>query len=174
MRWLIPNLARALLTRSGLLLLVILSAGCYLRDIRWSPIRPPSRADAREYVVVTTGYCPCGECCGWRRNWFGRAVIASGPNAGKPKEVGITASGAPARHGTIAADTTIFPFGTIMHIPGYGYGRVEDRGGDITGYHIDLYYSTHGRAQQHGRYKERIRVWFPPGFTPPRVAPVTR
>lgn len=166
MRWILLNAGRVLTTRTGLLFFLLFAGGCYLRDLRWTPVRPPRGAEAREYVVITTGYCPCGECCGWRRNWLGRAVIASGPNAGKPKAVGVTASGAPARDGTIAADTSIFPFGTVMYIPGYGYGRVEDRGGDIVGYHIDLYYSTHGRALEHGRYKERIKVWFPPGFTP--------
>ena len=154
---------RLLSSRVGLLALALLTAGCYLRDVRWTPVRPPRGADAREYVVITTGYCPCGLCCNWRRNWLGRAVIASGPDRGRHKAVGVTASGAAARHGTIAADTSIFPFGTVMYVPGYGYGRVEDRGGDIRGYHIDLYYSTHGEAQLHGRLKSRIKVWFPPG-----------
>lgn len=154
---------RVLTSRAGWVCLLLLAAGCYLRDVRWTPIRPPRGAQAREYVVITTGYCPCGACCNWKRNWLGRPVIASGPDRGKSKAVGVTASGTYARPGTIAADTTIFPFGTIMHIPGYGYGRVEDRGGDIKGYHIDLYYRTHATAKEHGRYKERIKVWFPPG-----------
>lgn len=163
MRWLILNLARGLATRAGLLVVMLLSAGCYLRDVRWTPIAPPRGAVGREYVVITTGYCPCGECCGWRRNWFGRPVLASGPNAGRPKAVGITASGVPARRGTVAADTSVFPFGTILQIPGYGYGRVEDRGGDIRGYHLDLYYSSHTAALEHGRRKVRIKAWLPPG-----------
>jgi 3D (Asp-Asp-Asp) domain-containing protein len=87
-------------------------------------------------------------------------------NRGKSKAVGVTASGTTARTGTLAADTDIFPFGTIIYIPGYGYGRVEDRGGDIKGYHLDLFYPTHGRALQQGRVKTRVKVWFPPGYTP--------
>ncbi len=35
--------------------------------------------------------------------------------------------------GTIAADTDHYPFGTRMYIPGYGWGKVEDRGGAIKG-----------------------------------------
>ncbi len=148
------------------LLLLLAVGGCYVRDVRWSPVRPPRDTPAREYMVITTGYCPCGECCGWQRNWLGRAVISSGPNRGKSKAVGVTASGTTARSGTLAADTSIFPFGTIIYIPGYGYGRVEDRGGDIKGYHLDLFYSTHGRALQQGRVKTKVKVWFPPGYTP--------
>ncbi|MBX7245378.1 MAG: 3D domain-containing protein, partial [Candidatus Sumerlaeaceae bacterium] len=38
---------------------------------------------------------------------------------------------APSRMGTIAADTSYYPFGTRMYIPGYGWGVVGDRGGAI-------------------------------------------
>ena len=38
------------------------------------------------------------------------------------KQVGKTSSGAMSRPGTIAADTSIYPYGTVMYIPGYGYG----------------------------------------------------
>ena len=41
------------------------------------------------------------------------------------------ASGKMAKVGTIAADTSVYPFGTIMYIPGYGYGEVQDVGGAI-------------------------------------------
>ena len=43
----------------------------------------------------------------------------------------MTASGTRARHGTLAADTSVLPFGTVVEVPGYGFGRVEDRGGAI-------------------------------------------
>lgn len=146
----------------GLLMLAFILGGCYLRDARRPAIKPPANVKPVDYIVLTTGYCPCSECCGWTRNWYGRPVFASGPMKGRPKVVGQTASGTMARPGTIAADTSIFPFGTIIQIPGYGYGRVEDRGGDIKGYHIDLFYRTHDAALAHGRYKERVKVWFPP------------
>lgn len=157
---------RARFQLAGLLMLVFVLAGCYLRDAFGSAVRPPRGVEARDYVVITTGYCPCKECCTWHRNWYGRPTFSSGPNKGERKVVGQTASGTMARPGTLAADTDIFPFGTIIHIPGYGYGRVEDRGGDIKGYHLDLFYRTHERALEHGRYKERVRVWFPPGYAP--------
>ena len=61
------------------------------------------------------------------------AYVASGPNKGKRKRVGITSSGTRARKGTIAADTKYYPYGTVMIIPGYGKGVVEDIGGAIKG-----------------------------------------
>jgi 3D (Asp-Asp-Asp) domain-containing protein len=112
-------------------------------------------------TLETTGYCPCKKCCGWKRNWFGRPVFASGPLKGRPKKVGMTASGTRARHGTIAADTSRFPFGTIMHIPGYGYGRVEDRGSAIKGGKIDLFFRRHSEALQWGRERKQVQVWLP-------------
>lgn len=133
--------------------------GCYLRDARWSAVRPPQGQEPRTYILEVTGYCKCGDCCGWRRNWIGMPVIASGPQRGKRKQVGITASGAPAQRGTIAADTSLFPFNTVMYVPGYGYGVVEDRGGAIKGYRIDLYYPTHHAAEDWGRKRVRVQVW---------------
>jgi len=116
-------------------------------------------------VVVATGYCPCGKCCGWHRNWLGIPVYSAGLSKGKRKHVGITASGSKAQTGTIAADTRIYPFGTVMYVEGYGYGRVEDRGGDIKGQHIDLYFPSHRQALQWGRRNARVAVWFPPGHS---------
>ena len=78
---------------------------------------------------------------------------------GKPKKVGITASGTRAKKGTIAADTTLYPFGTVMYIPDYGYGRVEDRGGAIKGERIELFFGTHKQALQWGKKTKRIKIW---------------
>ncbi|HMO50459.1 MAG TPA: 3D domain-containing protein [Kiritimatiellia bacterium] len=146
---------------AGLAGLLVLG-GCLMRDVRWAPVRPPSGAKPSMYRLEVTGYCPCEICCGWTRTWYGKPVIAYGPNKGKPKAVGITASGAKARRGTIAADTSIFPFGTVMYVPGYGYGVVEDRGGAIKGYKIDLYFSSHQTAREWGRVRREVKVWLPP------------
>ncbi len=116
-------------------------------------LRPPRAVDVREYVpLLATGYCNCGTCCGWRRNWwhFGRAEYAYGPQKGMRKIVGRTAAGTTARHGTIAADPKVFPFGTRLWIPGYGEGVVEDVGGAIKGRHIDLWFPTHAAARVWG------------------------
>lgn len=118
-------------------------------------------ADARVHRLEVTGYCHCQHCSGWKRNWFGRPVYASGSLKGQRKAVGITASGAHVRPGTIAADTRKYPFGTIMYVPGYGYGMVEDRGGAIKGHKIDLYFRTHQKALEWGRQHKQVKVWLP-------------
>ena len=124
-------------------------------------VRPPKNTVPIERTLRVTGYCKCGECCGWRRTWYGRPVYTSGPNKGKRKVIGQTASGTQAQPGTIAADTRHYPFGTIMYVPGYGYGRVEDRGGKVKGQHIDLFFRTHGQAQRWGSEKLRVKIWMP-------------
>lgn len=91
-----------------------------------------------------------------------RPVYSSGTLKGKLKKVGYTASGSKTRYGTIAADTSIYPFGTIMYIEGYGYGRVEDRGGAIKGDKIDLWMTSHRKAQKWGRQTKVVRVWYQP------------
>ena len=60
-------------------------------------------------------------------------------------QYGITYSGVKVRrdhYSTIAADLNIFPLGTILYIPGYGYGVVSDIGSAIQGNIIDLYFET--------------------------------
>lgn len=80
-------------------------------------------------------------------------VVATGYTAGaestgKTKdhpEYGITYSGVEASRGlysTIAADLRVYPLGTIMYIPDYGYGVVTDKGSAIKGNKIDLYFQT--------------------------------
>ena len=134
---------------------MVLGAGCA------SNIKPPRDARVVERELLTTGYCKCGKCCNWRHTWLGKPVIASGPARGERKQVGVTASGRKARPGTIAADTSIYPFGTVMHIPGYGYGRVEDRGSAITGQHIDLFFKSHKAAVRWGRQTLPVRIYLP-------------
>lgn len=69
---------------------------------------------------------------------------STGKNKGHP-EYGITYSGVKVKRdlfSTIAADLNVFPIGTILFIPGYGYGVVADKGGAIKGNKLDLYYET--------------------------------
>jgi 3D (Asp-Asp-Asp) domain-containing protein len=134
--------------------LVLVLGGC-------ARIKPPRNTAPFERVLEATGYCRCRSCCGWKRNWLLRPVYASGPLKGKRKKVGVTASGTRARRGTIAADTTRYPFGTIMYVEGYGYGRVEDRGGAIKGDRVDLFFDTHRQALTWGRKRLKVRIWLP-------------
>lgn len=80
-------------------------------------------------------------------------VLATGYTAGMEStgkdedhpSYGITYSGVRVirdLYSTVAADINIFPIGTILFIPDYGYGVVADIGGAIKGQHIDLYYDT--------------------------------
>ena len=88
--------------------------------------------------MKVTAYCPCSKCCG---KWAD----------------GVTAYGHPIQKGDkfVAADKR-YPFGTIMHVPGYshyyldGAVRVLDRGGAIKGNHIDVYFDTHQEALDWG------------------------
>ncbi|MBM4760725.1 3D domain-containing protein [Bacillus sp. B15-48] len=71
-------------------------------------------------------------------------IESTGKSPGHP-EYGITYSGVKVKRdlfSTIAADLDVFPIGTILYIPGYGYGVVADKGGAIRGNKIDLYYDT--------------------------------
>lgn len=132
-------------------------------------IQPPPGVAPVEKALVVSGYCRCGKCCGWERNWFGRPIFTSGPKKGQVKQVGVTSSGAHARYGTIAADISKYPYGTVMYVEGYGYGRVEDTGGEIKGDRIDLYFGSHRRAEAWGRKTMRVKVWLvaPPGSGKP-------
>lgn len=63
-----------------------------------------------------------------------------------------------AHDGTVAADTRYYAFGTRVWVPGWGYGRVEDRGGAIKGpRRFDLYFDSHRRARRWGR--KDVQVW---------------
>ncbi len=141
------------------LTLVAVSACLWLPG-RGRPVPPPG-VPGRTVTVETTGYCECRLCCGWERTWYGKPVFSSGPNKGKPKVVGQTAGGVQARRGTLAADPAVFPMGTIVKIPGYGYGRVEDRGGAIRGRHLDLFFRSHREALEWGRKTLSVKVWYP-------------
>jgi len=80
-------------------------------------------------------------------------VIATGYTAGLESTgktadhpgYGITFSGVQVKrdlYSTIAADLSVYPIGTVLYIPDYGYGVVADKGSAITGNKIDLYYPT--------------------------------
>jgi len=128
----------------------------------WIPqyIRPPQGVRPVTVEMKTTSYCHCHRCCSYK--WFLFVPYQkTGSFSFRLKQVGKTSSGAMVRPGSIAADTSRYPYGTVMHIPGYGYGRVEDTGGAIKGQHIDLYRPNHGFARQWGVRTKRVKVWLP-------------
>lgn len=97
-------------------------------------------------------------------------VTATGYTAGKEStgknpsdhSYGITYSGVGVKRdvfSTIAADLRVFPIGTILFIPGYGYGVVADKGAAVKGNHLDLYYHTVGDVFEHwGKKKLAVYV----------------
>ena len=139
-------------------LMIPFSNGCAVFQYQ---LRPPIFRPSTIETIQVTAYCACGECCGWERNWRGQKVYSYGPHKGEPKIVGLTASGTWAKKGTIAADTNIFPLGTIMYIKGYGYGIVEDRGSAIVGNHIDIFFKNHTKALDWGNRNMEVKVWLP-------------
>ncbi|MCA1055567.1 3D domain-containing protein [Rossellomorea aquimaris] len=83
-----------------------------------------------KHTVVATGYTA--------------GVESTGKSPGHPG-YGITYSGVKVKrdlYSTIAADTSVYPIGTILFIPEYGYGVVADTGSAIKGNKLDLYYDT--------------------------------
>lgn len=86
---------------------------------------------------------------------------STGKSPGHP-EYGITYSGVKVRKGlfsTIAADTRVFPLGTILYIPGYGFGVVSDTGSAIKGNKIDLYFETKQQVYDlWGKKKVKVSV----------------
>jgi len=86
-------------------------------------------------------------------------IESTGKSPGHP-EYGITYSGVRVRKGlfsTVAADPAVFPLGTILYIPGYGYGVVADTGSAIKGKKLDLYFET--KRQVYERWgKKKVQV----------------
>ncbi len=118
-------------------------------------------ASYEKRTMIVTAYSSDKISTNWRRGriFFWRAYVASGPNKGKRKIVGLTASGTKAKYGTIAADTRYYPYGTVMKIPGYGKGVVEDIGSAIKGPNrLDVYFSTRKKALKWGRQKLVVKV----------------
>ena len=130
-----------------------------------TPSGNPARVETTDVVgetreLLVTGYCNCGKCCGWRKKWFlfGEPVYNYGKMKGSPKKVGVTASGTVAAKGTIAADLAVYPIGTRMEIPGYGFGTVQDVGGAVKGNHIDIWFPSHKEAATWGTRKVKVKV----------------
>jgi 3D (Asp-Asp-Asp) domain-containing protein len=99
-----------------------------------------STSQVMEYVGVFTvsAFCSCKLCCG--------------------KTDGITASGAKVQEGlTIAADLSVFPFGTVLYLEGIGEREVQDTG-NFKGNKLDLYMSSHKTALAFGRQNIKVYV----------------
>ena len=105
------------------------------------PIRP-----ARVVWMEVTAYSPDEQSCG---------IWADGITASNKS---VWTNGMR----LVAADTRLFPFGTILSVPTYNNGDVVpvlDRGGAIKGKRLDVLYATHERAMQFGRQQLPVTIW---------------
>ncbi len=107
---------------------------------------PPTKT----MTVVATAYCSCVKCCG--------IYATNRPKDENGKDIIYTASGEIARQGrTIAADTSIMPFGTTVIFGGKEY-IVQDTGSAVKGNKIDIYFDSHEQALEWGRQIVEIEV----------------
>ncbi|MCM1499655.1 MAG: SH3 domain-containing protein [Clostridium sp.] len=87
-------------------------------------------------TFTITAYCGCDKCSGGS----GKTASGTTPTEGR----------------TIAADTSILPYGTQVVIDGIVY-TVEDCGSGVKGNHIDIFFSTHKKAKAFG--KRTLKVY---------------
>lgn len=99
--------------------------------------KPVTATESGECIgtFTITAYCGCKKCSG------GSQKTASGTT--------------PTEGRTIAADTSILPFGTKVVIGGVVY-TVEDRGSGVNGNHIDIFFATHAKALAFGRKSMKV------------------
>lgn len=102
-----------------------------------------SRRASRTVRVVATGYTVGTE--------------STGKRPGDPG-YGITKSGLVAARGVCAVDPKIFPMGSLLYAPGYGYAVCLDTGDDIRGYRIDLLFPTVQEARVWGVREVDVEV----------------
>ncbi|WP_371262865.1 3D domain-containing protein [Paenibacillus sp. OV219] len=131
-----------------ILIMTLLIAECTAAGSRGeAPKHKLKHKNELSVQVVATGYTA--------------GVESTGKKPGHP-QYGITYSGVRVRRAfvsTIAADPKVFPIGTVLYIPGYGYGVVADTGSAIKGKKIDLYFETRKQVfKQWGKKKVTVRI----------------
>lgn len=80
-------------------------------------------------TFTVTAYCGCKKCSGGN----GKTASGTTPTEGR----------------TIAADTSVLPYGSQVVIDGVVY-TVEDCGSGVRGNHIDIFFATHEKAVAYG------------------------
>ena len=86
-------------------------------------------------MFTTTGYCNCAACSDGHNLTYGGTV--------------------PTANHTISADLDILPLGTRVMIGDIIY-TVEDKGSSVLGNKIDIFYSSHQAAWNHGTQQEEV------------------
>lgn len=104
--------------------------------------------DAGEFKL--TAYCSCEKCCGI----YGK----NRPTRADGTPIVYTANMSEAKQGlTVAADTSVLPYGTRIMINGHVY-EVQDCGGAVKGNHIDVYFESHQEALEFGVQTAKVFV----------------
>lgn len=67
-----------------------------------------------------------------------------------------TATGYKTKHGVIAVDPDIIPLGSMVFVPGYGWGQALDTGGKVKGKRIDVWMDSAEKARAWGNRLEII------------------
>ena len=107
-----------------------------------------------EYIslgeFILTAYCSCVKCCGvWSMEH---------PSRIGTDYVQTTASGTiPNTNKTIGVDPKIISLGSTVIIGGHEY-TAEDKGGNIKGNRIDIFFNTHLEAIEFGRQTAEIYI----------------
>lgn len=73
---------------------------------------------------------------------------------------GHTATGKKVKKGIIAVDPKVIKLHSKVYIPGYGYARAEDTGGNIKGKKIDVYYPKASSCYRWGARYVKIKVYY--------------
>jgi 3D (Asp-Asp-Asp) domain-containing protein len=143
------------LKRPHLLKIVFVMISCMSINVSERAFSAPKPLTVTEYQPIETQRAPQQQPTAKPASYLSAfesvEVMATGYTAGfestgkssNHPQYGITYSGVKVRKGmvsTIAADTKVFPLGTLLYIPGYGYGVVADTGSAIKGNKIDLYF----------------------------------
>jgi 3D (Asp-Asp-Asp) domain-containing protein len=113
----------------------------HARYFNGRPVRP-----ARTIIMTVTGYSPDARSCGKWADGITASLKSVWTNGMR----------------SVAADTRILPFGSLVSVPGYADGDVVpvlDRGGAIKGHRLDLLYATHEIALQWGVKKIPVTIW---------------
>jgi len=107
--------------------------------------------------VVSRGDKSNGNKSFYNVTFYTAGVESTGKNLGD-KGYGVTASGTTVSEGRTVACPKSIPFGTKIHIEGFGYRICEDRGGAIVEGHLDIYVDSLTKARKLGRQKLLVTI----------------
>ena len=116
----------------------VMALSIYLgADIAFSNNSAKAATSNKELICSTTAYTSGGQ----GKTASGRTVERN-PN-------GLS---------TVSVDPSVFPFGTIFYVEGYGYAIAADTGSAIKGNKIDLYFDSSSECYNWGRKAVKVTV----------------